>query len=387
MDKKRLKLLFEKYFAKSATEEERTEFFKAIQEDQYAEWLKMMLEDQYLQNEMEGQDSPLYDQEVLFQAIKDRLEIGDDRPRRQTMILKKVIPIAAMLLFVFSLTYFFRNDALVTVDDLQTEIRPGREAGYLTLGDGRKILLDSISQGLVAVDRGVSIERETDGELLYRSGVQKGAVAYHTLETSQGQFFRIVLPDGTRVWMNASSTLVYPSAFPGKDRKVELAGEAYFEVAHQEDRPFTVLVNGHEVVVLGTKFNVRGYDRDESQTTLVEGKVQVKGDGRKAVVLTPGQQALISKGIVNVTQVNTDDIIAWKNGYFMFDNQPLMNVLPEISRWYGVHIVYENEEAKQVALYGSISRHSDIRQVLKKIEMTKEVSFRLSGRTIYVNKP
>lgn len=271
-------------------------------------------------------------------------------------------------------------------------IMPGGEKAILTLGDGSTIVLNNAKNGELASQGNTKILKLTDGRLAYEKGRDRSTmVAFNAIQTPRGGQYRITLPDGTNVWLNAASSLRYPTAFSGKERSVEMTGEAYFEVAKDSSRPFRVLVNAAgkapaTIEVLGTHFNVNAY-RDEAniKATLLEGSVKLT-KGAAANILQPGQQAGISEaGSIAITNsVDLDQVVAWKNGYFIFNSQDVPSIMRQISRWFDVEVSYRGTISEET-FSGMVSRQSNIAQVLKIMEMGG-IKFQIDGRKIVVLK-
>src|SRR5690606_16695043 len=228
-----------------------------------------------------------------------------------------------------------------------------------------------------------------------RENGQAASGGLNVLQTPRGGQYTVTLSDGTKVWLNAASSITYPTAFTGKERRVSVTGEVYFEVAHRDDQPLYVVSEQPELKVLGTHFNVEAYGDDtETRTTLLEGSVRVTptdpgspaAAGANATTLKPKQQAVISPGskAVGVSAVNPDDVVAWKNGLFVFNNESMESVMRKIARWYDVQVVYEDSQPKEELFGGSISRFDDVTTVLRMLEKTGDVRFQVTGRTIFV---
>ena len=305
---------------------------------------------------------------------------------------------AAVALFLVATTVFFlvHRSALPPIGTAQrykNDVAPGGNHASLKLADGTVVLLDSIQSGTLAKQGAVTIVKNDSGRLVYRvlPGDIAGSnsyttgnpvLAYNTLSTPKGGQFRVELPDGSAVWLNAASSLRFPTSFTGKERRVELTGEAYFEVAkapQHAQMPFIVQMNSFQVAVLGTHFNVNAYPGDAvHQVTLLQGKVRVE-QGNRQQVIAPGQQATISNGIT-VAEADTDEAIAWKNGLFQFSNTPLVQVMQQVERWYNIHVDYNDIPEKH--FYGIISRNSSLSQVLSMLEVTGGVKFGIEGNTV-----
>lgn len=266
-------------------------------------------------------------------------------------------------------------------------IVPGTNKAELILGDGSAVSLDSTLNGQIAAQGNVLVQN-IDGRIVYtgNTGIDKPVpVTYNTLRTPKGGFYQLTLSDGTRLWLNAASSLRFPVSFATTDRTVHLDGEAYFEVAKDAKRPFRVLVNGMHVEVLGTHFDIMAYANEGAvRTTLLEGSVKVKAENKEAM-LVPGQQAKYHQGnqfeILN--GVNTEEVVAWKNGYFQFERVGLEVLMREIERWYDVEVVYEGLVQPR-AFGGKIARSSNIRDVLRILELSK-VQFRIENKKIIVS--
>lgn len=270
----------------------------------------------------------------------------------------------------------------------KNDIAPGGNRAILTLADGTQIPLDSAGAGQLAQQGNTHIIKLDSGQLAYRptNGADATTLLYNTISTPRGGQFRITLPDGTQVWLNASSSLRYPTAFTGRERRVELSGEAYFEVAKNAGMPFRISSKEMEVEVLGTHFNVMAYDDEEVlKTTLLEGAVKVtrNGDSRR---LLPGEQARVHKGSgsMDVLQdANTEEAVAWKNGFIQFEGQDIKAAMRMLARWYNVEVDYRG--AVPAHFRGNIPRNVPVSQVLKMMELTGEVHFTIEGNRIIVS--
>mgnify|MGYP003582265487 CR=1 FL=1 len=269
------------------------------------------------------------------------------------------------------------------------DIAPGKNGATLTLSDGRKILINDALAGKVAEEAGVRISKNADGQLVYEvTGVQSKNLTYNTLTTTRGEQAQVRLPDGTLVFLNAESALRYPSSFAGVDkREVELKGEGYFEVRKDKVHPFIVKSREQTVEVLGTQFNIKAYE-DEAiiNTTLVEGSVKVGDVGLKVSgVLKPGQQSRLKNGVMDVVAVEVENVVAWKEGFFIFDSKPLEAIMQDVSRWYNVKVVFKDEVLRHKTFLGSISRFNKVSKVLELLEGTSDVRFEVKGQRLIVS--
>lgn len=304
------------------------------------------------------------------------------------------IAVAAAILVVLStglIFYFNTESAAKREAELQAatkSITTGGDKAVLTLAGGKKINLTDAGIGNIAKEAGVSITKSKDGQLVYTIIDQPDArsteVSYNSVATPMGGKYKVVLPDGTNVWLNAASSLRYPSTFSGAgQRRVELRGEAYFEVFHNEAQPFIVKTAVQEIEVLGTHFNVNAYDDEPlAKTTLLEGSVRLNGN----TLLKPGQQGVSKDKAVTVQDVDVATFVDWKNGDFSFAGEDFRGVMRKIARWYDVDIFYDESVPERIKLGGWMSRSKNISSILKLIESTGKVHFKIEGRRITVYK-
>ncbi len=384
----RLKILLQRFHSKTASQEEIDELRSLINSDDVDEELKKIW------NQVPEQD-PFFSEEKSAQMLTGILQ-----QERVVMMPKKRKPAmlmaaAAVLALVFAGTwaYFNTSDSekpgtknIVKTEHKQT-IMPGSDKAKLTLSDGTVIVLDSTSNGTLALQGNSKVIKLND-QVVYNKNNQQAGTAiettYNTLSTPRGGQYMLTLEDGTKVWLNAASSIKYPSAFGDGDRTVELTGEAYFEVAKDTDHPFRVQVNGVAVNVLGTHFNVMAYDNEEATAiTLLEGAVNVTKDKDK-VSLRPGQQALLKTGgaLKVINNVNLEEAIAWKNGYFQLDHTTLAVLMRQVERWYNVDVMYEGKIPNR-QFGGKIPRKSDIKDVIKILGESKVYS-RIEGDKIII---
>jgi len=273
-------------------------------------------------------------------------------------------------------------------DIAKQDIAPGSNKAILTLGSGKRIVLTGAANGELAKEEGVVITKAADGQLIYTvSGKDSNSSDFNTIETPRGGQHQLRLPDGTEIWLNAATTLKYPANFTAlKERRVQLSGEAYFQVAKDGSHPFIVETDRSSVEVLGTHFDVNAYKDDAVvKTTLLEGSVKVLR-GAVVKVIKPNQQAVSDGGGIVVKEVVADDAIAWKNGYFMFSSDRLDNIMSRIARWYDVDVVYGDESLKREIFLGTISRYEKISKVLRMLERTGTVVFEVKGNTVRINR-
>ena len=339
-------------------------------------------------------------QQNSFAGLTD----AEQRQKMYTNILKRtrksnrVIPLwtkiaaAAIIVVVFSIVYFYSNHnpqkQIAKTETQQqrfkNDVAPGGNKAVLTLANGSQIILDSAANGTLTQQGNTKIIKLDSGQLSYNtSDVKSTEVLYNTISTPRGGQYQIVLSDGSKVWLNAASSLRFPAFFTGKERDVELTGEAYFEVTKNTAMPFTVTVNDLHVRVLGTHFNINAYNDETSvKTTLLKGSVRV-ADHESIVNLKPGQQAqLKDNALMVINNVDIEKVISWKTGFFEFDNTDLATIMRQISRWYNVDVRYEGKQSGET-FGGRISRELNLSNILSMLE-TNGVKFRLEGKKLIV---
>jgi ferric-dicitrate binding protein FerR (iron transport regulator) len=391
----KIKELARKFLQGTASEEE-----KALLHQWYDDWTdqgQIVLAD--------TEDPGIIENRILAR-LQQQIE-QDTNPAASVVPMRKrnwwKMAAAASVLLILGTTILlwqYRQPAKPTDgNQLATAIQPGFDHARLTLPNGQQIILDSTVKGIVSKLDNTNIFNQ-NGQLTYKGGNDAGqqnlATNYNTITTGRGNQYQLILPDGSHVWLNAASSLSFPTAFPGKERVVELTGEAYFEIAKDKNRPFRVLVpphpgkqRGQAIEVLGTHFNINAYlDEATVKTTLLEGSVKVIptiGEQlmvQEAKLLTPGQQAQAANNKLSINNdADIEEVIAWKNGYFQFSDAPLNTVMRQASRWYDVDVVYTGSIQDEV-FSGSIPRAMNISQLLKVLELTKTVKFRIEGKKI-----
>jgi transmembrane sensor len=357
---------------------------------------------------------PLIDQDVdsrLAQVKKNLLfKIAD----KHITLPKKSIPlwtriaVAASIVLAAASVYFtvFSNDESeeLRIAALDAGIKPGGDKAVLTLANGKKVILNDVKLGEISSQAGIRIKKESNGILVYEVAAQNTGEAnaesqWNTLETPKGGQYQVVLSDGSKVWLNAYSSIKFPAVFSTKSREVEMTGEAYFQVAKRTiggtkvAQSFIVRAHRQRIEVLGTHFNVNSYaDEHSVKTTLLEGSVAINTlrDNLKAagsnVVLKPGQQSeLNSSGDLAVSSVNVGEAIDWQKGYFAFHNEDVYQIMRKVARWYDIQVVYESSLPKD-KLGGTLSRYQDVSKILDVMQRTGLFKFRIKGKTAYVRK-
>ncbi|WP_343702088.1 FecR domain-containing protein [Chitinophaga sp.] len=310
--------------------------------------------------------------------------------RGKTVRLRRWAVAASLALVAGAAAFYLRKPAAIAPQQMAVQqpaavedAAPGGNKAVLTLANGSQIVLDSAGQGVLATQGGTAVIKSQQGQLVYKEeehAENTAAVAMNTLRTPRGGQYSIVLPDGTRVWLNSQSSLQFPAVFNGKERVVQLTGEAYFEVAHNKQKPFRVESAGAHIEVLGTHFNVMAYANEpQMETTLLEGAVRVS-KGNRSEVIKPGRQVRLAGSEMTVRSVDTEDAIAWKTGLFRFNNHSLKSIMRQIERWYDVQIDYASMPDKEYS--GMMRRTSNLSEVLKMLEVAGRVKFTIEGRTV-----
>ncbi|MBO9634374.1 MAG: FecR domain-containing protein [Chitinophagaceae bacterium] len=341
----------------------------------------------------------------LFEAVRKRSKNGKQEPALRRIPWLKWTAAAAAACVVIFMGYQFiagnkrteNNTMAIQEKTVPTDFLPGKKnKAVLILSDNSQILLDSTNAGILGKQGSSMIRKAENGEIVYEKGQeanQPPGPVYNILEIPVGGEYQLVLADGSKVWLNSASRLKFPVQFSGSSREVEVSGEAYFEIARDKSRPFKVHFNQSTVEVLGTHFNVNAYDNDDIQAiTLLEGSVKVSNTLNE-VKIKPGQQArLTDASRINVKEVDTEEAVAWKNGYFMFADEDIKSILKKLSRWYGFTTEYQGT-VNDEHFGGMISKFKNISEVLNMFERTGTVKFKLiqgdasgKGRKIIVTK-
>lgn len=369
MEKEELKSLFKKYHEGKCTEEE-----------------KALLEAWYLQfNELDLDITP-----GRIKAIGNR--IYRELPGNHNVFFKIGVRLAAAAILVgvimtFTLKFWPQQHKTLALASIH-DIPPGTNTATLTISNGKKINLTNAVKGQIAIQPGIQILKTTSGQITYQTTANISEVSdsqTNNISTPKGGQWQVILPDGSKVWLNSASSINYPSSFAKqKERIVQLSGEAYFEVAKDKSHPFVVKTDRQTVEVLGTHFNINSYpDEPAVKTTLAEGRVKVSTIVGITKVLIPGQQAFLENDVLSVNEANVEEALAWKNGYFRFNDESIQSIMRKLARWYAIDVQYDQGVSKD-GLNGKVSRFKNISQVLKALEATKTVHFKVEGRRVTV---
>jgi ferric-dicitrate binding protein FerR (iron transport regulator) len=380
-----LRRLLEKYVNDSISEEEFIALWKTLDRRRFdAEW-KEAIRQVHDDKRLHGLSDPdqvanrLAQIRVMMdEGVGQEVRSLGDRGR----IVRLVGYAAAVLVLLVSGVYLVgrRHDspqpAVAAVPVMTERVRPGTQRAILTLADGRTLTLDSAANGRIAQQGAVQVLKLANGQVRYQplgaGGEDK--LVYNTMSTPLGGQYQLTLPDGSNVWLNAGSSITYPTAFPGNERKVTVTGEVYFEVTKNKNKAFRVIAGDQEIEVLGTHFNINAYtDEGHVKTSLLEGAIKVN-----RVLLRPGQAFAHSR--IETTNVEQD--VAWKNGVFNFNNQSLAQVMRQLARWYDLEIVYPNGVPRK-EYGGEMGRDLSLGQVLKGLQ-NSNVHFELNGKRLTV---
>lgn len=389
-DHHRLAELLNKYLLKDITEQQRLELFAYVQDPAYSEFIEELISNSYEHPEVLNSLSPDA-KERIFQAV-----VGEHKTQTPKIVrLWPRIAVAAAVavavgIFGAGLFYYNLNINQKHSNQLayKNDVVPGISGATLTLSNGKKIRLSDAQNGEVAKEAGVSITKSENGEVIYELNDNSGESGkLNTLSTANGETYKLKLPDGSNVWLNSASTLTYSSRLVenGK-RTVKLEGEGYFEIAKDRSHPFIVATGKQEVEVLGTHFNINSYpDEAVVATTLIEGSVSITS-GKLRQVLKPGEQAINNGNSIKVNEANVGNVIDWKDGDFNLDELDFRAAMRKIARWYNVDVVYEASVPQNIKSGGWISRNKTLSAVLKHIESSGQVHFKVEGRKVYVAK-
>ena len=410
MPETRLTYLLKRHFDNSISEDENDELMALLSLPENEEKILTVMDHNWEEHEF---IKPVFTPEKSKSILANILSVQTRQTIKPLFNRRRWMYAAAAVILMFvsiSIVLLINNKPVNNINQLveipktiikekplyKNDIKPGGNQAILTLADGTKIVLNKAAEGALARQGNTTVIKLDDGQLAYNkqtvSQIPTTKILYNTLSTPRGGQYRVTLPDGTLVWLNASTSLKFPTAFSGSERKVEIKGEAYFEVAKNEAMPFVVTAENSEIKVLGTHFNVSAYADDKVlKTTLLEGSVEfsvVKKAGSEneagTIKLQPGQQAqLDNANTLTVVEADTKEAIAWKNGYFIFNNEDIESIMQKIMRWYDVKVVYDVND-KNIYFTGNISRAENVSEILRVLELTETVHFKIEGKTITV---
>ena len=354
-------------------------------------WLETDHENQELMDKLEAfQKKPVKisdeQRDEAWQRLKSTLDVTPVRPLypEKSGILKILYRAAAVFLLAATAALLWNHYYTTPAQTAKVTLLPGRAKATLLTASGQSIALGDSAVNLT--QRGVDAEA-TGTALTYFAHTPAVVEQINTLMIPRGGEFQLTLADGTRVWLNAESTIRYPAQFTGAVRRVELTGEAYFEVAKNKERPFEVVTSAQTIAVLGTSFNVTAYpDEPQVRTTLVEGKVAVRLASGKSMQITPGLQSVldVASGELSLHEVDTDIYTSWKDGLFIFEDETLANILARMGRWYDVEIRYVSSGQKNSRFTAHVDKYQSAAEVLKLMQATGAVAFEVDEKIITV---
>jgi ferric-dicitrate binding protein FerR (iron transport regulator) len=393
MDNKRVQYLLNNYLAKTNSAEEERELFSLLESEEYDEQVKECMSSMWNKLHNSYSISEEQSEKILASIFANKKSniVPIHSHRRKTII---VWAAASLLLIAVSATLFYtvksgssRPQSVVQTDDsapLPADIPPGTDGAILTLADGKQIVLDNAPNGIITSHGHLQVIKK-GGQIIYNEkGQPAGEVQYNTMTTRRGKQYQLMLADGSKVWLNAASSIRFPISFPGMERRVEITGEAYLEIAKNPSSPFRVTVNGMEVEVLGTHFNVNAYaDEASVNTTLLEGSIKITRGGNTGI-LTPGQQSQVKQNgeIKWIKNADVEEAVAWKNGRLLFNNTDLKTIMRQVMRWYDLDVVYEGNLSDRF-FTADISRNTNLGDLLKVLEQSK-IHFKIEGRILTV---
>ena len=393
-----LKSLFTKYMDDSCTTAEIELLMQHFSELKNEKSLKAIIAAEMEKDAELQEDEAALDGRMLRIYGELKSNLSQSRPAgpiiRPIRNYFKYAGAAAVLLVVSAVLYFYINHNQIhtpsnlTARHQDNDVEAGSNNAILTLADGSEISLTDAGNGKLASQSGISITKTKDGELVYEIAKSNavGSTQYNTISTPAGGQYQVNLPDGSKVWLNAMSSIKYPTLFSRNERRIILKGEAYFEVAKDQNRPFIVASNGagkaQEVTVLGTHFNINSYaDEPAIKTTLLEGSVKVES-GTASKVLRSGQQSAVSDRIL-VSELDVNQFVDWKNGNFYFNDENIESIMRRLARWYDIDVVYQGSIPD--AVFGAeISRAKKLSEVLKGLETAGKIHFKIEGRRVTV---
>jgi transmembrane sensor len=380
--------LLEKYHKDTLLETERDLLFQLVSDGQFSNVLKENIFLALDNPSVSGAWSREMEESVLAELL------ASVRKGKKMFILypfRRIIAVAAIFLVVIGVAYFTWFTHPVTNKSLisqvaKKDIAPGKDGAVLTLSNGQQIVLDSAANGRLTVQGNTQVSKE-NGQIIYDHSQSNAleTIAYNTLSTPRGRQFEVTLPDGTSVWLNAGSSITYPTSFTGKSREVSITGEVYFEVTKDQSMPFHVKVNNMDVTVLGTHFNINSYSNEASiKTTLLEGSVRVT-KGTETGLLKPGQQAEINKAGNKISihdEVDTDLAMAWKNGFTSFKSADIKSIMRQVERWYDVDVSFEGNIPLRT-FTADVSRNAPVSEILKILDESK-IHYKIEDKKIIV---
>jgi len=388
--------LMERYLHNSCNPSELEELLSYLEKDNANRFLLRQLQEKFQQSTQANSEISHEQSQIIRENLLRKINEGKV-VQLQKRNWKYAVAAAAILVVMTTVYYLSKPESWgeekITArvskktNSYNNDVPPGSDKAILTLADGSTIALDDAQDGDLT-NQGNTKLIKLNGQLAYDPIKNKpGEIVYNTITTPRGGKFKIELPDGSIVWLNAASSLHFPTAFAGKSRKVQMTGEAYFEIARNKDKPFIVDVNGAEVQVLGTHFNIMAYDDEESmETTLLEGSVKFTS-GKNFNTLVPGQQSQLMKNgeLKMVNHVDVESVVSWKNGMFHFQNADIEEVMRQLSRWYNVEVVFKGQSVHD-PLHAELPLNTNLSDALNALESAGSAKFQIEDKRIIVTQ-
>lgn len=414
MAEDRLRYLLHRYFTNSATNDENQELMELVQNSGNDQTIKEVMEEVWSQDTHEPVFSENKSEELFLNVLESANSPSPVVTYRSAPRWRSLAAAAAVLLLLLGAGWWFINKpfskkpvaAKSTPATIKNDIQPGSNKATLQLADGSTISLDNTINRSLARQGNVQVVQSDSGRLEYITNLKdkQPTASYNMLKTPRGGQFQLVLPDGTQVWLNAASSIKYPTQFMGNERRVEITGEAYFEVTKNSNMPFKVTISntnggtGSEITVLGTHFNVNAYDDEHViRTTLLEGSVAVRQPAKEAehaVVLKPGEQAMQARANSSLTthhspftinhSADVEQVVAWKNGFFQYKSADIASVMRQVARWYDLNIIYTGNIPTD-RFTGKLPRSVSLSRLLKWFEWS-DIHFKIEGNNLIVNQ-
>jgi len=387
-----ISILFRKYLANNCTQEEAAELVDIIRSGENKPLIESLI-GQHLENETP--EEFLYEAETkqVFQRL-DLKDAAGNSVKKTSWISRSYLKVAAAAVIIIGASVFAyttlvpakKNTSSINVVQ---DVAPGSNKATLFLSNGKQVDLNNLQIGNVADEGGVIIKKSAEGQLAYSTTENSNSPkSVNTVKTPKGGQYQVILPDGSKVWLNAASSITYPASFSSAGRHVILTGEGYFEIKtiikNKKKVPFVVESGKQKIEVLGTRFNVNAYDDEKGiKTTLIEGKVKVTTEN-ETVILKPNQEFNLQAEGISTKKVDAETAIDWTNGDFIFAEEDIKSVMRKIGRWYNVEVVYDNEIPAE-NLSGQISRNRNLSEVLRMLELSGDKKFRIENGSIHIS--
>lgn len=404
MANSRLNTLIDRFHNKTISDAEHEELLALLSQNEHAATARKFFREVM---ETQGDNEDLFseaDSAAIYSSVQAKIEAIQPRPRVRKLPVWKWAGVAAAACILIMAGYWVFKPAaqkettpVAQKETATPDLLPGKKnKAVLILADNKQIVLDSTGAGMLSVQGNASVRKDANGQIIYESGNTQNKpteVVYNTLEIPNGGEYELVLSDGSKVWLNSASRIKFPVNFTGNTREVEINGEAYFEIAKDKSRPFKVHFNSSTVEVLGTHFNVNAYDNEITQAvTLLEGSVKVESaianqqsakntfnEPVQSAILKPGQQAVLSRDHSPLTidhSPDLEEVVAWKNGLFIFADEDIKSVMRKLARWYDFTPEYQSNIGDE-QFGGMVSKYRNISEVLKMFESTGTIHFKI----------